>query len=118
MNNEIKEFLLWVQEQLKKDKEEVTIKFPDFLEEYETLETFFNDVMNGKIKIVDIKESEMERLKIILQTYKDEYNCIIEDEQTNEYEIFTHYNSLLYWYQHIPEELNLFINSLNSKSEN
>lgn len=88
----------------------------DFCAEYEQIK---KDLLkkrqaiknNAKINLLNI--DSFERLKIIVETTKEEYKAMSDADEKD----MVYFNNLLGWYEAIPSETDMFIDSLFEKQE-
>lgn len=110
-------FYDWLLENASKDFNRLKIyNCIDFCKEYKQLiedlknkrQTIKN---NGAINCINI--DSFERLKIIVEATKEEYKVISDSDKKD----MIYFNNLLGWYESIPKETDMFINSLISKQK-
>lgn len=85
-----------------------------FNEEYEKLiyETIAKrEDIKSNVIINLLNDDSIQRLKKILNITKEEYSLIGCDDKKD----MVYFNQLIGWYEAIPKETNMFINSLYSK---
>ncbi len=111
--NEVYNFYNWLIIKAKKDSNELELNgCIDLNNQYQSvIKTLEKQVIINNDKFEKFNINSIERFKIIIDSIKQEYETI---DNTNEKDII-YFNSLLGWYEDIPLEINMFVNSLLNK---